>query len=157
MRNVYEFRSRWEIPTSRDDLWDAIEVLLASDNPMPWWTAVSVLDYRGGDLLLRAKSHIGYTLEFRLNDLVATRPETMTFDSDGDLRGSGNLSFVDIDADRSAIDIHWHVGVDRAWMKATSWILRPVFTLGHHLVMNQGERKFNSWLATQGTGSPRRQ
>lgn len=156
MRNVYELHSRWDLVVSREVLWDGLESLLDSDDPMAWWPSVHVASYADGTLDVRASSHLGYTLRFRLHDLETHRPEAMTVASDGDLRGSGTLSFSDVSPDRSAIDIQWNVSVDRAWMKATSWVLRPIFALGHHLVMAQGEKRLNQWLTMRETGSPHR-
>lgn len=155
MRNVYELHSRWELGVSRDEVWDGLEELLASDDPMSWWPSVHVEDRHGHDLDVRASSHLGYTLRFRLHDLVTDRPNTLAIASDGDLRGNGVLTIAEVSANSSAIEVQWNVSVDRAWMKATSWLLRPVFGLGHRLVMNQGEKRLNRWLTTRATGSPR--
>lgn len=153
MRNAYEMHSRWELSASRDDVWDGLEELLASDDPMSWWPAVTVENRVGDDLNVRASSHLGYTLRFRLHDLRTDRPGTMTIASDGDLRGHGTLTFVSISDSSSAIDVQWNVSVDRTWMKATSWLLRPVFGLGHSLVMAQGEKRLDRWLAMRAKGS----
>lgn len=155
MRNVYELHSRWELGLSRDDVWDGLEELLASDDPMSWWPSVHVEDRTDGDLNVRASSHLGYGLRFRIHDLQTDRPNSLTIASDGDLRGHGVLTFAEVSTHGSAIDVQWNVSVDRAWMKATSWLLRPVFALGHHLVMAQGEKRLNQWLATRATESPR--
>lgn len=152
MRNVYELHSRWDLGSSRDDVWVGLEELLASDDPMSWWPSVHVVDRHGDDLFVRASSHLGYALRFRIHDLQANRPDSMTIASDGDLRGSGTLSFAEVSESSSLIDIQWDVSVDRAWMRATSWLLWPVFGLGHRLVMAQGEKKLNQWLATRATG-----
>jgi hypothetical protein len=154
VRNVYELQSRWELGEGRETVWDGLEELLKSEDPMSWWPSVHVESRVRDDLNVRASSHLGYSLRFRIHDLRADRPDTMTVRSDGDLRGSGFLTFVDISSERSAIDVQWNVSVDRRWMRATSWILRPVFGLGHRLVMAQGEKNLNRWLATRATGSP---
>lgn len=155
MRNVYELHSRWDMSASRDAVWNGLEELLASDDPMSWWPAVRVERREGDDLNVRASSHLGYTLRFRLHDLQTHRPETLTIASDGDLRGHGTLTFAESSDSSSTIDVQWNVSVDRTWMKATSWLLRPVFGLGHGLVMAQGEKRLNRWLTMRATGSPR--
>lgn len=157
MRNVYEMQSRWDLRASREEVWDALAALLDSEDPMAWWPSVRVESYVDDELVVLASSHLGYTLKFRLYDLAQSRPESMTVLSDGDLRGGGTMTFSEVSAASSALNVQWNVSVDRAWMRATSWILRPIFVLGHHLVMNQGEKNFNRWLATRGTGQPRRQ
>lgn len=155
MRNVYELHSRWDLAADRDTVWDALEELLASDDPMAWWPSVTVVSKVGDDLNVAARSVLGYRLHFRLYGLAWSRPDSMTVESDGDLRGRGDLTFGTVGDQHSTIDIQWNVSVDRAWMRATSLLLRPAFTLGHHLVMAQGQKRLNRWLAMRATGSPR--
>lgn len=150
MANVYEMSSRWRLNVSREALWEVFDELLDSPDPMPWWSALQVVDNDGIEMRLRARSPIGYTLKFRVHDLVAERPDTLTYASDGDLRGSGSTTFHHVSVAACALDFRWHVSVDRAWMRGTSLVLRPMFVLGHDLVMAQGEKSLNAWLATRG-------
>ncbi|MCW2769133.1 MAG: hypothetical protein JWR27_566 [Aeromicrobium sp.] len=145
---MYTFLSRWTMASNRDDLWDALEALLATDDPMVWWPSVQVTAYDGNTMRLRAASGLGYAVTFTLSELDVARPDQMTFVATGDLRGSGVVTFVDLGTGRSAMDIDWRVATDRRWMQRTGWLLRPVFTLGHHLVMRRGERHFARWLAS---------
>jgi hypothetical protein len=149
--NTYRMTSRWDIRTSREALWDVFDELLDSPDPMPWWSAVKVVSNDGISMSLKARSPIGYTLRFRVHDLVASKPDTLTYASDGDLRGSGSTTFRSVSADACALDFAWAVSVDRAWMRATSLVLRPLFVLGHNAVMAQGEKRLNAWLATRAT------
>lgn len=150
MNSRYEFHSRWQVVCSRDALWDELEALLASDDPMAWWGSVEVVAYDGSDLSVRAASHFGYRLSFQLKNLHLSRPNTLSFDSDGELRGTGVATFADGDDGRSsAMDIDWHVATDRRWMRWSGWLLRPVFVAGHHLIMRQGEKHLNAWLAAR--------
>ena len=96
MNSNYAFHSRWNVAVAREVLWDALEDLLASDDPMAWWGSVEVTDYDGHNLAVRAASHFGYRLTFRLTDLEQSRPQRLTFGSGGDLKGSGLVSFVDL-------------------------------------------------------------
>ena len=146
MNSEYEFDSRWLIGRSRESLWDALEALLASDDPMPWWPAVQVTKYDGHSLDLRASSRFGYSLTFRLSDLETERPTRLTFASSGELRGAGTVTFKKLGPQRSAMDIAWRVSTGKPWMRRMAWLLRPVFVLGHHLVMHQGEKHLNAWL-----------
>lgn len=147
MANVYEMTSRWELNASREQLWDVFDELLDSPDPMPWWSALKVVSNDGTEMNLKARSPIGYALHFRVHDLVARKPDTLTYASDGDLRGSGSTTFHHVSADACALDFKWNVSVDRAWMRAASPALRPIFVLGHDLVMAQGEKSLNGWLA----------
>lgn len=148
MNSNYEFQSRWNVACSRASLWDELEALLASDDPMAWWRSVEVVDYDGRNLSVRAASRFGYRLAFQLNTLQLSRPERLSFNSAGDLRGAGEVTFVDGgDGRTSAMIIDWRVATDRRWMRLTGWLLRPVFTAGHHLIMRQGAKNLNAWLA----------
>ena len=152
MANVYEMTSRWEINASREHMWGVFDELLANSDPMPWWTSLQVLSNDGTTMVLKAHSPIGYALRFRVHDLVATKPDTLTYASDGDLRGSGSTTFRSVSANACTLDFRWNVSLDRAWMRASSLVLRPVFVLGHDLVMAQGEKNLNAWLATRARG-----
>ena len=149
MNSTYEFHSRWRVSCSRESLWDEVEALLASDDPMAWWGHVEVVAYDGSNLSLRASSRFGYRLAFRLTTLQLSRPERLTFDASGDLRGNGVVTFVEGVDNSSYMDIDWRVRTDRRWMRWSGWLLRPVFVAGHHLIMRQGEKHLNLWLAGQ--------
>ncbi|MDR7086891.1 hypothetical protein J2X11_001730 [Aeromicrobium panaciterrae] len=147
MNSNYEFHSRWQVVRSREALWDELEALLASDDPMVWWGPVEVVEYDGTNLSVRAASHFGYRLAFELKNLQLTRPDRLTFESAGDLRGEGAVTFIDGTNGRSStMEIDWRVATDRRWMRWTGWVLRPVFVAGHHLIMRQGEKNLNAWL-----------
>ncbi len=147
MNSNYELHSRWQVVRSRESLWDELEALLASDDPMAWWGPVEVVAYDGTNLSVRAASHFGYRLAFELKNLQLSRPDRLTFESAGDLRGHGAVTFTDGgDGRSSAMDIDWRVDTDRRWMRWTGWLLRPLFVAGHHLIMRQGEKNLNDWL-----------
>jgi hypothetical protein len=146
MNSDYVLVSRWRIDRDRESLWDVLEGLLATSDPLPWWPSVQVTAYDGDNLDLRAASGLGYSVTFRLANLESSRPDRLTFTSEGDLRGSGEVRFLELTADTSEMDIDWRVATDRRWMRWTAWILRPVFVAGHHLLMRQGEKHLNAWL-----------
>lgn len=145
----YSLVSRWSVPLSRDDLWDVLDALLATPDPMVWWPAVQVSDFDGSRLRVQVDSPFAYSLTVALDDLTTRRPDSLTFTATGDLRGGGAVTFGDDGAGTSMV-IDWRVDTRRRWMRWTSWALRPLFVLGHRRVMRQGERHFNAWLATRG-------
>lgn len=149
MNSDYVLVSRWRVHRDRESLWDVLEALLETSDPLPWWPSVQVTAYDGDNLDLRAASGLGYSVTFRLANLQSSRPERLSFTSEGDLRGSGEVRFLELTADSSEMDIDWRVATDRRWMRWTAWILRPVFVVGHHIVMRQGEKHLNAWLHAQ--------
>lgn len=149
MANTYEMHTRWLVDLGLDDMWDLVEERLSSSDPMPWWDSLTTVSNDGRELYLAARSPIGYSLHFRIHDLVTERPQRLSYASDGDLRGRGTTIFHAVDAHSCALDFTWNVDLDRVWMRATSRALRPLFVLGHDLVMAQGERNLNRWIATQ--------
>ncbi len=149
MNAAYALRSRWTVACSREELWDVLELLLATDDPMVWWPSVQVADYDGDAMHVRARSGLGYTLTFTLADLDVRRPDSLTFSSAGDLRGAGSATVARLGPSTCRMDIVWNVAAGRRWMRLTGWLLRPVFVAGHHLVMRRGQRHLNAWIAAR--------
>lgn len=150
MNADYELVSSWAVRCSRDELWDVLERLLDSSDPMVWWPSLQVMGYDGRTLAVRVRSGLGYTLAFTMDDLEARRPDALTFSATGDLRGTGSVTFRDVGANGCAMHIVWRVAADRRWMRWTGWLLRPVFVAGHRLVMRRGEGHLNRWIADHG-------
>src|ERR671921_884792 len=124
MNSDYVLVSRWRVDRDRESLWDVLEALLETSDPLPWWPSVQVTSYDGDNLDLRAASALGYSVTFRLANLEAQRPERLSFTSEGDLRGSGEVRFLELTSESSEMDIDWRVATDRRWMRWTAWILR---------------------------------
>lgn len=150
MASDFAFVSTWSVACSRDELWDVLEQLLATSDPMIWWPSLDVTGYDGRTMSVRARSGLGYALDFVMDDLETHRPDALTFSATGDLRGTGVVTIRELGADACAMDIDWRVAADRGWIRRSAWLLRPVFVAGHHLVMRRGEKHFNRWLAARG-------
>ena len=115
---------------------------------MIWWPSVQVTESVPGKVTLRTRSRFGYHLDFWLTDLVLDEPDQMRFAADGDLAGRGLVTFTSARPLSTAMLIDWQVSTVRPWMRRSSWLLRPVFLLGHRLVMREGERRFAAWVET---------
>jgi hypothetical protein len=148
MKSDYALVSTWTVACAREDLWVALDGLLASSDPMAWWPAVQVRDYDGTAMAVRVSSGLGYSLDFTMCDLDAQQPSSLTFTAVGDLRGSASVAFHEVGSKTTRMNIVWCVSTDRRWMRRSAWLLRPVFVAAHHLVMRKGERQLNRWLAT---------
>lgn len=147
MTRAYEFRSDWDVAVPPAQLWRTLEQLLETDDPMPWWNAVTVTAHRGEEIDLVARSAFGYRLRFTVHELDLRPLETMAFRSRGDLEGHALLVFAPASAGRTRLTIDWHVDATPAWMVRGQRVLRPLFVLAHDLVMRSGERRLNRWLA----------
>ena len=156
MPSDYALVSRWTVPVGLDALWDVVEELLATDDPLVWWPAVRTVAYDNGRLRVHVSSGLGYGLDVVLDDLEARRPSTLTFSARGDLRGAGMVRFVPVSQAGTMLEIDWRVAADRRWMRWTGWLLRPVFVLGHRLVMRRGEARLRAWLGARDSPGPRR-
>lgn len=154
MTRAYEFRSQWDVVVPPDLLWRTLEELLETDDPMPWWNAVTVTAHRGEEIDLVARSAFGYRLRFTLYDLDLRPMESMAFRARGDLEGQALLGFEPGESRRTRLKIDWHVDATPTWMVRAERVLRPVFVLAHDLVMRSGERRLNRWLVQR--GRPRR-
>lgn len=147
MSHAYEFRSVWDVAQPPAQLWDTVQHLLERDDPLPWWSAVTVTGRRGEEIDLVARSAFGYRLRFTVHDLDLRHPDTMRFRSRGDLDGAALLTFAPGRVGRTRLTIDWHVDPTRRWMVRSQRALRPLFVVAHDLVMRSGERRFNRWLA----------
>ena len=145
----YSFSSRWDIAAPQNDVWRVFEDLLTAEDPFVWWPGMNAERRGGKDIHVSAGSPVGYTLRFRLHDLVPTPKEQVTLRSDGDLYGSAAMQLSAVDETNSAIDVSWHVDVTPRWMRMSSFALRPVFVLAHDAVMKAGERGLNAYLLAQ--------
>lgn len=110
-----------------------------------WWPGVTVpqpvraVD-TGERLTLAVRSPVGYRLRVALVVTAVTPGRMLTADATGDLRGTGRVEIVPDGADAASVLFRWEVETERAWMNATAWLLRPVFTAAHVYVMARGER-----------------
>ena len=145
----YSFNSQWHITAPQEQVWGVFEHLLTAEDPFVWWPGMDAERRGGEDIHVSAGSPVGYTLRFRLHDLVPTPMEQVTLRSDGDLAGTAAMRLNPVDDANSTIDVSWHVDVTPRWMRMASFALRPVFVMAHDAVMRAGERGLNAWLVEQ--------
>src|SRR5690606_30992974 len=124
MSAPYALRSQWVLPVGRRALWDVVERSLHADDPLPWWGLVEAVGRDGEALLLVAHSGLGYRLRFAVDELKLDRPSTMRFDVDGDVAGTGVLSFVPTGPRETTVVIDWNVRLTRRWMQRCDPVLR---------------------------------
>lgn len=146
MKNGYRLKSVWTFTVDANAVWDALEEFVSGNDPIVWWPAVHTKSYSDGSLHVHASSGLGYSLGFRLYDIERERPETLTVKSDGDMEGGGLMRIAAAGPTGSTMTFDWTVETSRRWMRATAWLLRPLFELSHGLVMAKGEKQLpNGW------------
>jgi hypothetical protein len=145
----YSFSSTWRIAASQERVWRAFEELLPSENPFVFWPGMRSERRGGPDIHVTAASPVGYTLRFRVFDVVSSPMKRVTLRADGDLLGRATMQLAAVDAVNSTIDVEWHVDVTQPWMRRMRFVLRPVFVFAHDVVMRAGERGLNAWLREQ--------
>jgi hypothetical protein len=155
MPSDYSFRTRWIVPAAPERCWAELERTVTGASGS-WWPGLRIVRPAaalrpGAALRIAVRSPLGYGLrcDLRVTDLVPGR--SLTADSTGDLSGRGRIR-VDPDAAGSRIRFEWDVSPRRAWMRALSPVLRPVFSAAHGLVMRAGERGLRRALARDASG-----
>ncbi|WP_216844077.1 hypothetical protein [Phytoactinopolyspora alkaliphila] len=119
---------------------------------LDWWPWLESIDVRRSDGLVGSTAHcvwkspVGFRLSMtvRLNDADPSRRVDLVVT--GDVAGTAVVRFCEA-GDGTRIDVAWQVTTERAWMNVTGPLLWPVFTWGHRVVMNAGERGLNAMLA----------
>jgi hypothetical protein len=155
MTAAYTFVSRWRAPATRERCWEVLSATLsprdAGCEPAPWWPDVTIVEAPtriepGSVIRLDVRSPFGYRLRVRLELTRVDAPTSLAAVSEGDLRGEGTLDIVPAE-EGSVLTWTWRVSVRRPWMRATGWLLRPLFVVAHTFVMRRGERGFARVLA----------
>lgn len=140
----YSFTSTWRTAVGARRLWTEIERLLASPEPIPWWPAVGARADSAG-ISMAVRSVFGYRLQVQA-ERIEVRNRSLHFALAGDLVGEGSVHLVGPEAEPRLV-IFMDVATMPPWMNRTARWLRPAFVAGHHLVMWQGRRRLNRWLA----------
>lgn len=141
----YSFITHWLVGERSDRLWDLLSDGLNRGDPLPWWGMVQAISSDTESIRLQANSGLGYRLDFHVFDLHEVPGRKLSFRVDGDLDGDGVVMFTGM-GPQSILTIHWHVSVQKSWMRRSQWLLRPVFYRAHTLVMAIGHRRLKKWL-----------
>lgn len=88
-------------------------------------------------------SVFGYRVRAHAHDIVERRTR-LDFRLAGDIVGQGSIELGD------GLVIRMDVRLAKRWMSVLDPVLRAAFVGAHDLVMRQGCRRFNRWLARGG-------
>jgi len=154
MQKQYSFTTNWRIEAPVEKVWEAI---YQSEEWPDWWTSIrSVKEIRkgnekgiGGIQNFSLVSPMKYQLKFQL--LLTEREDCRLLKGivSGDLKGVGSWHFAEKEGITQAV-CKWEVATTVGWMNWLSFLLAPVFSYNHKLVMDNGAkclaRKLNARL-----------
>lgn len=129
----------WEFLTAPNQTWTS------------WWPSLIEIDViRTADILGSTarcvwRSPLRHQLIFTLTLTGLIPQKRIELVSVGDLEGDGVVEFA-AKGSGSELTINWRIHTTRPWMNMMAPLLRPAFTLGHHIVMRRGERGLNTTL-----------
>lgn len=148
----YAFRSTWRVRASVGDCWS---FLTAPDQRwLDWWPSLREIavdrtpDVVGSRAECVWRSPFGHRLTMGMTLTECLPVEQVVLAIDGDVRGCGVVDFAG-DETASVLDITLNLEAASRWINVTTPVLRPFFTLGHHMVMRRGERGLNDELGDQ--------
>lgn len=143
MPRRFVLTSRWRLDTTPDAVW---QLLTAIDTWPSWWRHVR----RARRIERAAASPVGdvaelvwgsalpYAIRVRVTTVAAERPLRLEGHSQGDLKGFGTWLLEAVDGAGVDVTYRWEVVLERPWMRALSFLLRPAFEWNHFVIMRAG-------------------
>lgn len=144
---AFRLVSRWRLPTPRQQVWEVFASLVDDEDPFRWWPDLTVLVRGDDEIVVTARSILGYRLRFRLHGLWTEPPGRLGLESDGDLEGRATIDVRPDGPDACVVHVRWEVDVTRRWMRHSRPLLAPAFVLAHDAMMRRGCRSLRVWLA----------
>ncbi len=151
--NFYKFRSEWTLHATRGDVYLALEQL--DDYPL-WWKQITRARPRSDDSYdLTARSLLPYELEFvttqRRRDPVEGVLEA---ELSGDLGGFSRWTISTDGAVTTAV-FDEEVIANKALLRRLAYVARPAFRANHAIMMRDGQRGLQAYLAGWRRGQAR--
>lgn len=149
---TYSFLTEWRLRASKKDVW---QVILDAEKWPQWWKGVKdakVLragDASGkGSITYYEMGAFFYSLKFMLKIVDIEKHRFIKGLAEGDLIGTGMWEMEEANG-IVTVRYYWNVETTVGWMNKWAWLLRPVFRLGHNLVMRWGGKGLARKLGTQ--------
>jgi len=141
----------WSIDASVEDVWRALNT---PETWPQWWPSVKdVMLVREGNEVgigaihrMKWSTALPYDLAF---DMETTRIEPLSIiegKARGEVEGVGRWTLRP-EGSKCSVRYDWIVDVTKPWMVRLSFILRPVFSWNHAIVMERGRRGLLHHLA----------
>jgi len=151
--SVYSFRMTWQFAAPIDRVWDLINH--PEEWPKVWKNCRNVERLRdadangiGGVQRFSMQTQLPYTLRFEVTATRSEPPSVLAGDVAGQLRGTLRWELSQA-GDVTTIRYFWDVEPTRAWMRAVSPLMRPVFVWNHRSMMRNAARAFTQLLGVR--------
>jgi len=140
----YAFVTRWQLRAPIQQVFSAIYE--STEWPL-WWKGVKDVqvieegDANGvnGIKTYTWKSVLPYKLSFKMKLVEKQAPKHMCGVAFGELEGKGEW-FFEQHGDITYVRYNWNVVTKKAWMNYLSFLLKPLFTFNHNVVMRWGAK-----------------
>ena len=149
----YNFITRWQIKAPVEQVWD---IIYAADQWPLWWKGVvSVSDIHNGnedginsikEYVWKSQLPYRLSLKIRLKKKEAYR--LLSGEAFGELEGNGTWYFGERNG-ITYVQYDWKVITNKTWMNRFSFLLKPLFSYNHHIVMRWGARGLAKKLNAQ--------
>lgn len=148
---AYYFRTVWHIAAPLPVVWDIITQPL--EWPV-WWKGVEAVseitpgDERGIDGITRYtwKSLLPYRLSFDMQLKERIELVSLKGIAFGELNGEGEWYFERQPDGITKVLCIWKVTTEKSWMNLLAFLMRPIFSFNHNLVMKWGEQRLKEKL-----------
>jgi hypothetical protein len=151
--SVYSFRMTWEFAAPIDRVWDLIN--RPEEWPKVWKNCRNVEKLHdadangiGGVQRFSMQTQLPYTLRFEVTSTRSEPPSVLAGDVAGQLHGTLRWELSQA-GDVTTIRYFWDVEPTRAWMRAVSPLMRPVFVWNHRSMMRNAARAFTQLLGVR--------
>jgi uncharacterized protein YndB with AHSA1/START domain len=150
--NLYEFRDEWHIPFPIEQVWDLIS--RPSRYPEWWWKvflrARLLNDLPepsvGGRVEFLAKGWLPYKVRYTAETTRLEPPTLMEFKATGDFRTDASRWVLKEENGGTSATLEWNPIVDKAIIKLTSPVAKPLFRSNHSWTMRHGERQLIEYM-----------
>jgi carbon monoxide dehydrogenase subunit G len=143
----------WEFESPIDKVWEMINH--PEQWPQWWQNCKNVEKLREGDATgvgavqrFSMQTQLPYTLRFEVVSTLSEPPKVLAGDVQGQLQGTVRWELSE-SGDITTIRYFWDVEPTRAWMRAVSPLMRPIFAWNHRSMMRNAARGLSKMIGAR--------